>query len=79
MHLIQKLSGQGFKSLTDQEIEKLMHELMFTPTNFGHLSPLLKAELESRHAAVSNRRAMYISIFALLVSIGSFIQSFILR
>jgi hypothetical protein len=77
MDLIHKLSGEGFESLSEQEIKSLLRDLLFQPSYLGHLAPLLKAELDARHATKLNRRTLYISILALVVSLASLINSWL--
>jgi hypothetical protein len=76
MHLIQKYSSEGIGSLSNAEIDALMRELMFTPTNFSHLLPILQGELSARRMATSSKRSWYLSILALIVSIISLVHGF---
>lgn len=74
MHLIQKLSGGDYRSLSDEELRALLHEVTFRPTNFAHLAPMLKAELDFRRSEKLNKLILYVSIATLVAAIGSIIQ-----
>lgn len=76
MRLVHKFSRDGVESMTIEEIKALKREIMFQRPNFiGHWLPSLQAKLDSRRMEESNRKIMYLSLLALVVSIGSLIQS----
>ena len=75
MHLVQKVATEGIESLTEKELRSLMHELTFQPSNFAHLLPVVKSELDARHANALNKKIYYVGLITLIVSVGSFIKS----
>lgn len=78
MRLVHKFSRDGVESMTVEEIKALRREIMFQKPNYiGHWLPSLQAELDSRRMEKFNRKALYISSVALVVSMASFILSWL--